>query len=368
MATTENIYQLRTSAVQAQLAKTEALVCTSPSTIRYLTGFVCLVPSERDGIAVITKSHVYLIHSSFSPLPDNADWLKRYVGTSPDNLLTHLTDICRLDKCSTLIIDTETMTVNEHEALQKLTLQLQMLTKTSLHQFLHTQRAHKDATEIALIRRASQITNQAVSAVFALLRPGITELEVKRLLEHSMENAGATGMAFPSIIAFGSNSALPHHQPDDTRLGENTTVLIDVGAQVEGYNADMTRTIWFGSRPNEKFLQIENLVHSAYAAALSVLQGSQSQNKPITLQTVDQAARALIAEAGFGPQFNHTTGHGLGLDIHEHPSVNWKSEVVVKPQLVVTVEPGIYLAGEFGYRYENTVVITEDTAVELTTL
>lgn len=364
-------YQQRVAALQSQLAPQTALLLSSPSAVRYYTGFISLVPSERDGIAIITPQRTFLIHSSFSPLPADVSWLNLRAGTSTQSLAKHLAELKRSKAFEQLVIDTDTLTVSEYQVLQELNLPATAMADSTVQTFLLNQRSLKDTTEVARIKHAASITKTAIAAAIAQLRPGVSELEVKRSVEHAMENAGASDMAFPSIIAFGANTALPHHQPSTTRLTEQSAVLIDVGARVDGYCSDMTRTIWFGDQPAADFLRIEQLVQDAYAAALATLQTQTKDNSDtragkILLKSVDQAARTLITDAGYGEQFNHTTGHGLGLDIHEHPSVSWKSEVAAQPGMIITVEPGIYLEGTYGYRYENTVLITESGAEELT--
>ncbi len=149
-------------------------------------------------------------------------------------------------------------------------------------------------------------------------------------------------------------------------------VLWDFGATVNGYRSDMSRSFWFGKTPSADFKKVKKLVHQAYEAAVKTLVVGSAGTAPKenssarTAQLVDQAARELITAAGFGAQFIHTTGHGVGLDIHEPPSLNWKSPAPLKPGMVVTVEPGIYLEGNLGYRHENTVIVTETGYQEIT--
>ena len=140
-------------------------------------------------------------------------------------------------------------------------------------------------------------------------------------------------------------------------------ILIDLGATVNGYHGDMSRTVWFGKKPSPEFLKVEEVVKAAYQEAVSALKNRQGQQ--ILAKDLDQAARGVITQAGYGKNFIHTTGHGLGLDIHENLSLNWNNEQPILPQMVITIEPGIYLEGKFGYRYENMVVVNDDGAMEL---
>ncbi len=359
-------HKQRVNKLQSQLARKSAIFLSSPSSIRYYTGFVSLVPSERDALLCITSSRAFLIHSTFSPLPNDISWIRMLTGTSSVSLQKHLVAILAEQPIQTMFIDTENLTVSEFQVLQSQGIDTQSLIGTELQDFVTTQRLLKDAAEINRMQHAAQITAQAVSQVQSLLTVGMTEIEVKRLLEHTMENAGAEGMAFPSIVAFGTNSALPHHQPSAAVLSDNMVVLIDVGAQVDGYCADMTRTIWFGSSPSKKFIEIETVVINAYVASLKIAKNFVETGEPTQLRSIDQAARSLITDAGYGELFTHTTGHGLGLDIHEHPSINWKSEVALQSNMMFTIEPGIYIDGVFGVRYENTILISDNSINELT--
>ena len=126
----------------------------------------------------------------------------------------------------------------------------------------------------------------------------------------------------------------------------------------------MTRSFWFGDKPTQEYLKVKKTVHQAYQAALAKL--TQPLTNQLQAKDLDQAARSVISLAGYGPKFIHTTGHGLGLDIHEPPSLNWRNDQEIKPGMVITLEPGIYLNGRFGCRHENTILVTKDGAQELT--
>jgi Xaa-Pro dipeptidase len=189
---------------------------------------------------------------------------------------------------------------------------------------------------------------------------GVTELQLAEECEVLFKKYGSNQLAFPPVIAFGSHTALPHHQPTNTALKKEMAVLLDIGGRVDGYCGDMTRTWWFGDVVPEEFTKLEKIVLEAYAAGLAAVHVGCGSDE------IDQQARNVIDKAGYGKYFIHTTGHGVGLEIHEQPSVYFKKKVLLPEHAVFTIEPGIYLDGKFGYRYENTILIEATGAKELT--
>lgn len=290
------------------------------------------------------------MHGAFCPLPSTNGW-QNLAGADIARLTQHLQTYMSLNHFTELLIDETSLFVNEYQALGKIT----GLTLAALdRQLIWQQRQQKDSAELKQVKRACQIVKQVLNQVITELAPGQTELEIKELLETQLRAAGSTQAAFPIIVAFGANSAKPHHQPTQKKLTTNTVVLIDVGATSLHYHSDMTRTVWFGDQPDAEFLKIKQVVKQAYQAVLASL---TTHSAGLTVNQLDQAARDLITEAGYGPDFIHTTGHGLGLELHEPPSVSSRNLQKITPGMVITIEPGIYLPGKFGYRYENTVWI-----------
>ncbi|AUM74177.1 M24 family metallopeptidase [Paracoccus jeotgali] len=212
-------------------------------------------------------------------------------------------------------------------------------------------RAVKDAGEAAAIKSAHRVNDQAVRKAFAALREGMTELEVQALIAAEYERQGAAPV-FCSVC-FGPNSAFPHHSSGTTRLARDMAVMIDTGCRVDGYPSDMTRSGFFGT-PDEEYRRVFAVVESAVQAALKAA-------KPgVPAAEVDRAARQTIADAGYGDNFLHRTGHGLGLDIHEPPYIAASSDAVLQAGNVFSIEPGIYLSGRFGVRLEEIVILRED--------
>ena len=226
-------------------------------------------------------------------------------------------------------------------------------------------RATKDAAEVERLRRACAITTATLAQLAADgLRPGITERALARDVEQAFHERGADGVAFPTIVASGVSGASPHHGAGERRLERGDLVTIDCGAEVDGYRADMTRTLVVGAERDvsARMLEIHAVVAAANAAgrAAAVVGGAVAD--------VDRAARQVVADAGYGDAFVHPTGHGIGLDVHEAPLVHGASAASLAPGTTFTVEPGIYLPGAGGVRIEDSLVVLEDTVDVMTDL
>ncbi|MCG8350439.1 MAG: aminopeptidase P family protein [Chloroflexales bacterium] len=217
----------------------------------------------------------------------------------------------------------------------------------------------KDASELAVLCHAIELTDTAIEAVIPQLSPDLTEKQVAWLLEAEMRKCGADGLAFPIIVAAGPNGASPHALPGDNRLGTGRPIIIDMGAVLDGYHADLTRTIILGD-PDERFREVYQTVLAAQQHAIANLRAG------LTCDEADALAREVISAAGFGDNFGHGLGHGVGLEIHEGPSLRRKPACkdAEMPSLrvgnIVSVEPGIYLEGWGGVRIEDLVMIHED--------
>jgi Xaa-Pro aminopeptidase len=222
-------------------------------------------------------------------------------------------------------------------------------------------RVRKDATELAALRAASQITDDAVMALYTELAPGITERDAAWRFEQLVRERGADGVAFPPIVAFGASSAHPHHTSGERPLERGDLVLTDVGARVDGYCADMTRTVAFGTI-DPVARGMHEVVQRAQAA------GRGEVRAGVAAAEVDAAVRAVLAEAGMVELFVHGTGHGVGLDIHEAPLIGPSSAAILEAASTVTVEPGVYLPDVGGIRIEDLLLVGDTEADSLTQL
>lgn len=213
-------------------------------------------------------------------------------------------------------------------------------------------RSVKTDEELELIKKACEITERAYYSTIKTLEVGMTELEVKERLEGFMRIFGGDGVAFDSIVAFSKNSAVPHHESNQTVLEKNSVVLIDCGAKYQGYSADLTRTAFFGT-PDKKFIERYQAVKKAQETAIDRISGN------ITCRQADNFARQTLQNLGLDKYFTHSLGHGLGLEIHEYPAISPKNNDLLQEGTAFTIEPGVYFDGEYGIRIEDTVVLKD---------
>lgn len=218
----------------------------------------------------------------------------------------------------------------------------------------------KTEEEIERIAKAESIGDMAFSHIVKHLKVGMTELEVAAELEYVMKRAGASGLSFDTIAASGRNSALPHAMPSSRALENGDFLTMDFGCVYEGYCSDMTRTVLIGDRLTEKQKEIYDTVLKSQLAALAMIRPG------VKCSEIDKCARDMIRNAGYGEYFGHGLGHSVGLFIHEEPRLSARCDAVLQTGITVTVEPGIYLTGEFGVRIEDLVVVTEDGYRNLT--
>lgn len=344
-------YTQRLHSFQKTLSPEEGYLVSKATDITHFVGFPQLVPEEREALLFITSSQAFLFHHSFSPILDDFSALTYVPHTSLEKVL----ETFQKTKIHKLWIQADTLTAEEYlffqENLPQNTLEMTPCESGFFWQF----RMIKDALAQDYQAKAGHIIAQVFAEIPSFLREGATEKEVAGKITGAMMELGAEGPAFPTIVAFGPSGALPHHQPTDTPLIAETSVLVDAGARFHGYRSDMTRTFWFGKKPSSQFQEIESIVKEAYQRSVHLL---ESRPQDLTAQNVDHAAREYIEKKGYGDEFIHSTGHGVGLDIHEPPSVSWNNLTPLESGMTITVEPGIYLPGILGYRYENTLQLT----------
>jgi Xaa-Pro aminopeptidase len=211
----------------------------------------------------------------------------------------------------------------------------------------------KSDTEIKILKEATDIADAAFKHILTFIRPGKTELEVSNELEFFMRKQGAASSSFDIIVASGYRSALPHGVASDKIIESGDFVTLDFGAYYKGYCSDITRTVAVG-QPNDQLKTIYDVVLQAQ------LRGMAGIKPGISGKQADALTREYITEKGYGEYFGHSTGHGIGLEVHEGPGLSMKSDIILEPGMVVTVEPGIYIAGVGGVRIEDDTVITKD--------
>ena len=219
----------------------------------------------------------------------------------------------------------------------------------------------KTGTELSRIKKACAISFKAYDIFRKKLKAGMTELEAASLLESIMQSLGGEGLAFNTIMAFGENSANPHHVNSARKLKQNEAVLIDYGCRYNGYCSDITRTFWFGKKPSEDFNKAYSLVKAAHDLGIKLAKNGAPACLP------HNAVSDFFEDNGkLKKHFIHGLGHSLGTAIHEPPFVNGRTKEVLKAGNIITIEPGLYYEGKLGIRYEDTVLITEDKTKILT--
>ncbi len=345
----------RLAAIQTGLGvEFDALLVTNLTNVRYLCGF--------------TGSNGQLL-----VLPDRALLLTdgRYAIQAPDQIEAHGVDVDvttaysrrkaqlveALARSEQLGLEADSITWAEQRQLEGWLPKLQLVPSDGLVEDL---RAVKDRSEIERIQAAVAIAdNSLAQLVESDGLDGATEREVANRLDSVMQTLGATGPAYETIVASGANAAKPHARPTDRPIGAGDMVIIDVGAVVDGYRSDMTRTFVIGP-PRAEQREMVDLVTAAQAAGVAAVAPG------VAASAIDHACRSIIVAAGYGEQFMHGTGHGVGLDIHERPAIAGTSAATLAPGHVITVEPGVYVPEHGGVRIEDLVLVTETGAQVLT--
>ncbi len=265
------MFHRRLTSLQATLQPQTALFLSDPHDIRYLANIETLVAAEREAYVLVTKEHSFIFHSRFCPVV----YLSKFeylIGCHGPSFVTNLQKTLVGHKIKKMAIDKSTLTAEEYETLQAAlpTTSSIILTAFDKSRSRHL-RAHKDSTERAALTQAGRIAAQVWQLVQPTIRVGVSEKEVKHELETALLSAKSESPAFPTIVAFGPHTALPHHQPTTTQLVPDMPVLVDFGATIDGYHSDMTRSFWFGPHPNPEYLVIERLVFDAYQTGLAAL-------------------------------------------------------------------------------------------------
>ncbi|HLN18023.1 MAG TPA: Xaa-Pro peptidase family protein [Acidimicrobiales bacterium] len=341
-------------------AEVDALVVTTLANVRYLSGFTgsagVLVVS--DGQALLTTDGRYRTQSAEQVARVGvADRVAIEIGAASvqrDAAKAFLSGVGRVG----LEADDVSWSASNRWAD---VLERELVPTSGVVEAL---REVKDDGELDRMRRAAAIADAALGEVLPLLgeadSTGLTEEEFALALDTAMRRLGAEGTAFDTIVATGPNSAKPHHHPTDRVFQRGDPVVVDFGAIFEGYRSDMTRTFCIGGEPTGELARVFEVVGSSQRAGVAAVRAGA------TAKEVDDVCRQVITEAGWGDRFEHGTGHGVGLDIHEAPTVSPLGTAILAPGVVVTVEPGIYLPGVGGVRIEDTLVVTEDGSQPLT--
>jgi len=340
--------------------KLDALLLTHPPDIAYLTNF-----TGDDSVGVITQKEFFLITDfRYKEQADlEAGWLK--VIIREPKMIEALAKVITDARAGRVGFEVNFTTFGQIDTLDRA---LRDAAKSGagavemvpLQDVMLSIRKVKDDHEIDLVRKSAAIAEEAFNAIREEIKVGQTEGYLAGLLIFEMRSRGASDASFPPIVAAGPNSSLPHYRPADALVQRDQPLLFDWGALYKGYCSDLTRTFIVG-RASSKIKQIYKVVLEAQLAAIKFLRPG------VTTVQADRVAREIIERAGFGDQFGHGLGHGLGRDIHELPVLRkTAADEELRPGMIVTVEPGIYLPGEGGVRIEDDVLITHSGCEVLT--
>ena len=333
----------------------DAMLISAPENRRYLSGF-----TGSAGYLLISKGHAVLVTDSrYTEQATNqaTQYQVHQVRSGWDWLMEWLEET----GTKRVGFESQNMTVATYNNLLEALKQHDSLGQVSLvatSGLTEGQRTIKDGEELAMLQKAIDAADGAMEAVCPQIREGMSEREVAWRMEVAMRDLGADGLSFDTIVAAGPNGAMAHHQPSDRpiRLGE--PIVIDMGALVGGYCSDLTRTVVVGE-PDETFRKVYDTVLGAQLTAINTVRAG------MTGEECDGLARTVIAEAGYGDNFGHSLGHGVGLAVHELPRVSPKSPDLLQTDTVFTVEPGIYISGWGGVRIEDIVILGSDGAITL---
>ena len=339
-----------------QATDADALVAFPSRNLQYLTGHyeepgerhtLLFVPSEGEPIFLVPELAGEQLRAATS-IADVRTWAD---DEDPVEHLRTITTELELAEGHLLVDDT---------MHARFTLDLQRVlpgaTFALASTVLESMRVRKDDAELDALRRAAS----AADAVVDDLREwgedviGMTEADLARHIEDRLAAHGGSGVSFETIVGSGPNGAMPHHTHGDREIGPGEPVVLDFGTRVDGYPSDQTRTLVFDGKPAERVREVHRVVREAQQAGVDAVEPGT------TAGAVDRAARAVIERAGYGEQFIHRTGHGVGVEVHEAPYIVEGSDRELAPGMVFSVEPGVYLDGEFGVRVEDLVVVTDD--------
>lgn len=338
----ERLKRLR--AAIAEREDLDALLVTNIENVRYLTGF-----TGTNGTLIVSQSAAILL-TDFRYTVQAADQAEGYEivdgGSEPRKKLVEA-----LDGASAVGFDDADMRVKQHSGLvEELSEAISLVAASGIVEKI---RAVKDAHEIDAIARASMIADSIYASLAEEGLVGRNESDVAWRIEELAREGGASGLSFPPIIAAGPHGALPHAEARDVAIGANQLVVLDLGVVHDGYCSDCTRT--FATGPiSDHAREVYELVLDAQKKSLAaVVAGAECK-------AIDAIARDVIAADGYGDKFGHSLGHGVGIEVHELPTLSSRSEGELEIGNVVTIEPGIYLEGEFGVRIEDLVVVADD--------
>ncbi|WP_117160680.1 Xaa-Pro peptidase family protein [Paraliobacillus sp. X-1268] len=321
-----------------------ALVITNSFNIRYMTGF-----TGTSGIALITESKALFI-TDFRYTQQAADEVPSFeIIEHKQGVIKEIANQVKTLGIKRIGFEKTDLTYEIFEEYQK-EISAELVPTKGLVEKL---RLIKTDDEIAILKEAAKIADAAFEHILTVIKPGVKEIDVSNELEFFMRKQGATSSSFDIIVASGYRSALPHGVASDKTIENGELVTLDFGALYKGYCSDITRTVAVG--------EVSDELHTIYDTVLQAqLKGVEGIKAGITAKEADALTRDYITEKGYGKYFGHSTGHGLGLEVHESPGLSFRSSEILEEGMIVTVEPGIYVPNVGGCRIEDDIIVTKD--------
>ncbi len=349
---------LRVEKLRAFINSTDtAVLVKNEINVGYFSGF-----HHSEGVYLLTNEKAYLF-VDFRYFEAAQKYAVDCEVICYKKLIQDISEILNKIGVSKLYAESTALTVAEYEMYKKLFLEndIEIYCDSELDKAISNIRIIKNHTEFEKILKAQQIAEKAYNEVLNYIRPDVSERKIAIELEYLMKKYGAERVAFDLITITGSKTSLPHGVPSDDIIKYGDFFTMDFGAVYDGYHSDTTRTVAIGSATDEQ-KEIYDIVLNAQLAVLKEVKASKACSE------IDNIARSIIEEAGYGKCFGHSTGHGVGLEIHEAPNVSPRGEIILKEGMVITDEPGIYIPEKFGVRIEDMIYITENGYINFVTL
>ena len=331
----------------------ESVLITSDINRRYFTGM-----KSSAGTVLAFRNKAYLL-IDFRYIEKARETVKTAEVIETKELYKEISALLRQEGVKNLAIEAMDVTVSRLNVMKKHLKCVDIIETDVLSNSINKLRMIKDEEEMEYIRKAQEIAESAFDDILGFVKEGVTEREIALELDRLMLEKGAEGISFDTIALAGENTSMPHGVPSDKKVKKGEFVLMDFGAVYNGYHSDMTRTVCVGT-PDEEMEKIYNIVLTAQEKAIAAAKAG------ISGKELDGIARRHICDAGYGEYFGHSLGHGVGLEIHEQPNAAPSYEKNLEKGTVITIEPGIYIAGKFGVRIEDFVILTENGCINLT--
>ncbi len=331
----------------------ESVLITSDVNRRYFTGM-----KSSAGTVLAFRNKAYLL-IDFRYIEKARETVKTAEVLETKELYKEISALLRQEGVKNLAIEAMDVTVSRLNVMKKHLQCVDIIETDTLSNTINRLRSVKDEKEIECIRKAQEIAESAFEHILGFIKEGVTEREIALELDRLMLENGAECISFDTIALAGENTSMPHGVPSDKKVKKGEFVLMDFGAVYNGYHSDMTRTVCVGE-PDEEMIKVYNVVLVAQEKSIAAAKAG------ITGKELDAIARRHICDAGYGEYFGHSLGHGVGLEIHEQPNAAPSFDKKLEKGAVITIEPGIYIAGKFGVRIEDFVILTENECINLT--